>query len=139
MTLWILDTDHVSLFQSGHPLVTQRVQSIDPNALAVTIVTVEEQMYGRLNRIRRAKSPEDLSLAYVNLNRTLAYFQTIDVVDFDKAAADCYREIIAQKLRVGTQDLKIAAITLSRQAIVVTRNNRDFSKVPDLQIEDWSI
>jgi tRNA(fMet)-specific endonuclease VapC len=139
MTLWILDTDHVSLFQTGHPLVIQRVQSIDPSDLAVTIVTVEEQMYGRLNRIRRAKSPEDLSLAYFNLNRTLAYFQTVDVVDFDRAAADCYREIIAQKLRVGTQDLKIAAITLSRQAIVVTRNYRDFSKVPGLQVEDWSI
>ncbi len=139
MTLWILDTDHVSLFQTGHPLVTQRVQSIEPNALAVTIVSVEEQMYGRLNRIRIAKSTDDLKLGYFNLNRTLEYFQTINVIDFDQAAADCYQEIIGQKLRVGTQDLKIAAITLSRQAIVVTRNYRDFSKVPGLQIEDWSI
>ncbi len=139
MTLWILDTDHISLFQTGHPLITQRVQSIDPNAIAVTIVTVEEQMYGRLNRIRRAKSPADLSLAYFNLNRTLAYFQTVNVIDFDRAAADCYQEIINRKLRVGTQDLKIAAITLSRQAIIVTRNNRDFGEVPVLQIEDWSI
>jgi tRNA(fMet)-specific endonuclease VapC len=139
MTLWILDTDHVSLFQTGHPLITQRVRSIDPNAIAVTIVTVEEQMYGRLNRIRRAKSTEDLRLAYFNLNRTLDYFQTINVLDFDEAAADCYQEIVGQKLRVGTQDLKIAAITLSRQAIVVTRNYRDFGKVSGLQIEDWSI
>jgi tRNA(fMet)-specific endonuclease VapC len=139
MTLWILDTDHVSLFQTGHPLITQRVRSIDPNAIAVTIVTVEEQMYGRLNRIRRAKSTEDLRLAYFNLNRTLDYFQTINVLDFDEAAANCYQEIVGQKLRVGTQDLKIAAITLSRQAIVVTRNYRDFGKVSGLQIEDWSI
>jgi tRNA(fMet)-specific endonuclease VapC len=139
MTLWILDTDHVSLFQTGHPLVTQRVQSIEPNALAATIITVEEQMYGRLNRIRRAKSTDDLRLAYFNLNRTLEYFQTINVIDLDRAAADCYQEIVSQKLRVGTQDLKIAAITLSRQAIVVTRNYLDFSKVPGLQIEDWSI
>jgi tRNA(fMet)-specific endonuclease VapC len=113
--------------------------TIDPNAIAVTIVTVEEQMYGRLNRIRRAKSTEDLRLAYFNLNRTLDYFQTINVLDFDRAAADCYQEIIDKKIRVGTQDLKIAAITLSRQAIVVTRNYRDFGKIPQLQIEDWSI
>ena len=132
-------SDHVSLFQTGHPFVTQRVQSIDPNALAVTIITVEEQMYGRLNRIRRAKSTDDLRLGYSNLNRTLEYFQTIDVIDFDQAAVDCYREIIDRKLRVGTQDLKIAAITLSRQAILVTRNYRDFSKVSGLQLEDWSI
>jgi tRNA(fMet)-specific endonuclease VapC len=79
MTLWILDTDHVSLFQTGHPLVTQRVQAIAPNAIAVTIVTVEEQMYGRLNRIRRSKSTDELRLAYFNLNRTIAYFQTINI------------------------------------------------------------
>jgi tRNA(fMet)-specific endonuclease VapC len=139
MTLWILDTDHVSLFQTGHPLVTQRVQSSDPNALAVTIITVEEQMYGRLNRIRRAKSTEDLRLGYFNLNRTLEYFQTISVIDFDRAAGDCYQEICSQKLRVGTQDLKIAAITLAHQGILVTRNSRDFGKVSGLPIEDWSI
>jgi tRNA(fMet)-specific endonuclease VapC len=139
MTLWILDTDHVSLFQTGHPLITQRIQSIDPNSIAVTIVTVEEQMYGRLNRIRRAKSAEELRIAYSNLNRTLAYFQTINVLDFDSKSADFYQEIISQKIRVGTQDLKIAAIVLSRGAVIVTRNSRDFSKVPRLQIEDWSI
>jgi tRNA(fMet)-specific endonuclease VapC len=138
MTLWILDTDHVSLFQTGHPLVTRRIQSIDPNAIAVTIVTVEEQMYGRLNRIRRAKSADELRLAYFNLNQTLTYFQTINVLDFDSSAADCYQEIISQKIRVGTQDLKIAAITLSHQATVVTRNYRDFSKISELKIEDWS-
>jgi tRNA(fMet)-specific endonuclease VapC len=139
MTLWILDTDHVSLFQTGHPLVTQRVQSTDPNAIAMTIITVEEQMYGRLNRIRRAKSIEDLRLAYFSLNRTLVYFQSICVLDFDSSAADSYQSIISQKIRVGTQDLKIASISLSRNAVIVTRNFRDFSKVPGLQIEDWSI
>jgi tRNA(fMet)-specific endonuclease VapC len=90
MTLWILDTDHVSLFQTGHPLVMQKIQSTDPTAIAVTIVTVEEQMYGRLNRIRRAKSTDELRLAYLNLNRTLAYFQTINVLDFDSSAVDFY-------------------------------------------------
>lgn len=139
MTLWILDTDHVSLFQTGHPLVTQRIQSIDPNTLAVTIVTVEEQMYGRLNRIRQAKSTDALRLGYFNLNRTLTYFQTINILDFNREAADCYQELISQKLRVGTQDLKIAAIARSHTATIVTRNSRDFRKVPGLQIEDWSI
>ncbi len=92
MTLWILDTDHISLFQTGHPSVTNRIHSIDPIDLAVTIISLEEQMYGRLNRIRRAKSTDDLTLAYLNLNRTLAYFKTINVLDFDPEAATCYQE-----------------------------------------------
>ncbi|HBE21194.1 MAG TPA: hypothetical protein DEG17_09325 [Cyanobacteria bacterium UBA11149] len=60
MSLWILDTDHVSLFQQGHPLVRQRVNGVNPQEVAVTIVTVEEQLYGRLNQIRRANSREAL-------------------------------------------------------------------------------
>ena len=139
MTLWILDTDHVSLFQTGHPSVISRIQSTDPTALAVTIVTLEEQMYGRLNQIRRAKSIEDLRAAYFNLNRTFAYFQTVNLLEFDLDATNCYQELSSQKIRVGTQDLKIGAIALSHQAVIVTRNARDFRKIPLLQIEDWSI
>jgi tRNA(fMet)-specific endonuclease VapC len=138
MTLWILDTEHISLFQTGHPLVIQKIQAVEPINLGVTIVSLEEQMYGRLNRIRRAKSAEDLTLAYLNLNRTFAYFNTINVLDFDSAAAACYQEMINQKIRIGTQDLKIAAIAKSLSAIIVTRNSRDFSKIPEIQIEDWS-
>jgi tRNA(fMet)-specific endonuclease VapC len=96
-------------------------------------------MYGRLNRIRRAKSTEDLTLAYLNLNRTLAYFKTISVLDFDSESAACYQEMVNKRIRIGTQDLKIAAIAKSRSAIIVTRNYRDFKKIPELQIEDWSI
>jgi tRNA(fMet)-specific endonuclease VapC len=106
MTLWILDTDHVSLFQTGHPSVTKKIQSTSPNSIFVTIITLEEQMYGRLNQVRKAKSLENLTAAYLNLNFTLNYFQTINVLDFDQKAATCYQEITNQKIRVGTQDLR---------------------------------
>jgi tRNA(fMet)-specific endonuclease VapC len=138
MTLWILDTDHVSLFQTGHPSVTKKIQSTSPNSIFVTIITLEEQMYGRLNQIRKAKSLENLTAAYLNLNFTLNYFQTINVLDFDQKAATCYKEITNQKIRVGTQDLRIASIALSCEGIVMTRNYRDFSKVPKLKIADWT-
>jgi tRNA(fMet)-specific endonuclease VapC len=46
MTLWVLDIDYVSLFKTGYQLVTKRLQSTDPKAIAVKIITVEEQMYG---------------------------------------------------------------------------------------------
>ncbi|WP_235334898.1 MULTISPECIES: type II toxin-antitoxin system VapC family toxin [Aphanizomenon] len=53
--------------------------------------------------------------------------------------ANIYTELVKQKIRVGTQDLHIAAITLSVNGILVTRNFKDFEKVPNLRLEDWSI
>lgn len=139
MSLWILDTDCVSLFQQAHPLVSQRVNTVSPQEVAVTIITFEEQMYGRLNRIRRANSRDALILTYAKLRATIDYFKTVNLLDFDQEAYTCYEELLRQKVRIGTQDLKIAAIAISRNGILVTRNRRDFERVPGLVFEDWSI
>ena len=42
------------------------------------------------------------------------------------------------KLNVGPMDLRIAAIALEEGGIVVTRNVRDFGRVPNLAVEDWT-
>ena len=138
MSLWILDTDHVSLFQHNHPAIHQRINAIGSQAIAVTIVTFEEQIYGRLNRIRRANSEDQLLLGYRNLKATLDYFKSIEVINFDQQAYGYFSELVRQRIRVGTQDLRIAAIALSQGGIIVTRNRKDFEKVPGLQIEDWT-
>ncbi len=44
MALWILDTDHVSLLQRGHPVVINKVAAVNPNEIAVTVITIVEQM-----------------------------------------------------------------------------------------------
>ncbi|VXD17234.1 conserved hypothetical protein [Planktothrix serta PCC 8927] len=139
MSLWILDTDHISLFQRQHPVVTQRVITVSPEEVAVTIVTVEEQFYGRLNQIKKAKSADELLFAYARLEETLKYYQTINVINFDQEAYHCYFELLRQKIRIGTQDLRIAALVITNNGILVTRNRQDFERVPGLRFEDWSI
>lgn len=139
MSLWVLDTDHVSLFQQGHPLVNQRVNAVNLDEIAVTIITVEEQMYGRLNSIRRADSPNALISAYARLATTLNYFRTVYLLDFDQDAGNCYAQLVRQRVRIGTQDLRIAAIVISRNGILVTRNRQDFARIPSLNFEDWTI
>jgi predicted nuclease of predicted toxin-antitoxin system len=52
---------------------------------------------------------------------------------------DLYRRLVEQRLRIGAQDLKIAAITLAHDAILVTSNRRHFDQVPGPQIEDWNV
>ncbi len=139
MSLWILDTDHVSLFQQRHPIITRRINAVNYDEIAVTIITVEEQFYGRLNRIRRANSAEKLIVAYVNLKTTLNYFLTVNLLDFDEKANICYANLVSQRIRIGTLDLRIAAIVISQNGILLTRNRRDFERVPGLQFEDWTI
>ena len=139
MTLWIFDTDHATLFQQGHPQIVQRVSEVNPKDIAITIVTFEEQMYGRLNRIRRATSGDEIISAYASLRKTINYLTDFELLDFDRDAENYYREFLRPKIRVGTQDLRIAAIALSKSGILLTRNRRDFERISGLRFEDWSV
>jgi tRNA(fMet)-specific endonuclease VapC len=141
MSLYILDTDCFSLWQQNHPMMVQRVE-VNAENLAVTIVTVEEVIRGRLNVIRQASEPsqaDKLVLAYTRLWDTLDDFKILNILKFDQNAFTIYTAFHRQKIRIGTQDLRIAAIVLANNAILVTRNYRDFSQVPDLVQEDWTI
>jgi tRNA(fMet)-specific endonuclease VapC len=139
MTLWILDTDHISLYQRGDLNVINRLSSANPKNLAVTVISLEEQMYGRLSEIKKATSAISLITAYSRLEITLDYFKSVQVLPFDQNAHTSFEGLIRQKLRVGTQDLRIAAIALSVNGIVVTRNQKDFGKVSNLQVENWAV
>ena len=139
MTKWVLDTDHISLLPRGHPVVISKVAAVNPSQISVTVITIVEQMYGRLDVIKRAKSKQELVTAYTLFKETFNRLCQANILGFNEAAFDIYNELLKQKIRIGTQDLRIAAITLSLNGTVVTRNFKDFKKVPDLKIVDWSV
>jgi tRNA(fMet)-specific endonuclease VapC len=137
--MFILDTDHISLFQRHDPHVTARVLATPALELATTVITVKEQLRGRLDRVRRARSDAEVVRTYHSLLATFFYFRTITVIDFDEQAQTFFKRLRAQRTRIGTLDLRIAAIALSRDATLVTRNRQDFARIPSLNIEDWSL
>lgn len=140
MSLWILDTDILSLWQRREPVVVQRANQVTiEQEVAITVVTVEEQMRGRLSAIKQAGSTERLISAYGRLREATEELQRFNLIDFDEAAYNCYASLRRQKIRIGSQDLRIGAIALSRNAVVVTRNQRDFGRIPGLLLEDWTI
>jgi tRNA(fMet)-specific endonuclease VapC len=49
-----------------------------------------------------------------------------------------FKGLREKKIRIGTQDLRIASVALANNATMVTRNRQDFISVPSLKIEDWS-
>ena len=138
---YILDTDHFSLLQRENPILKQRIALVDPDEIAITVVTVEEQLRGWLSVIRRysqSNNPEKLIWAYMGLRDAVNYISQFQVVELTLEAYNLFVELRQQGVRIGTQDLRIAAITLSQQVTLVTRNQRDFSQVPNLMFEDWT-
>ncbi|MBP0027933.1 hypothetical protein [Roseofilum sp. Guam] len=57
MTLYILDSNHLSLYQRGHKPLGQRLLTIQANPIAITVISVEELIRGRLAQIRKANKP----------------------------------------------------------------------------------
>ena len=140
--MYILDTDHLSLLERNNAdsLSLQiRMEQVPAEQLVTTIVNYEEQMRGWLERTARAEGRERLLAAYSRLRLHIETFNGIPLLAFDAAAADELERLQKAKVRVGTMDLKIAAIALANDATVLTRNLSDFGKVPGLKVEDWSL
>jgi tRNA(fMet)-specific endonuclease VapC len=141
MSLWILDTDHVSLLLERHPQVSRQVTALGVD-VAITVVTVQELFNGWIVRINNAKDTDDLVRLYGKLSRTISLCKQVKVADFDRAAGNCYQRILIETPSLAKRrlqkDMRIAAIALSLHATVVTRNFRDFSQVPGLCLEDWT-
>lgn len=104
----------------------------------VTIISLFEQIQGRFATLNRAKNEAEAAHAFHRLLQTVEYFRLLTILAYDAATVSYFERLRQQKIRIGTQDLRIAAIELSHQATVVTRNLRDFGQVPGLRIVDWS-
>jgi tRNA(fMet)-specific endonuclease VapC len=137
MLQYLLDTDHLTLYQHGHALVVQRMGLQPAGTVAVCVVTVEEALRGRLAALARAADGPARIRHYALLAKTIHFLTQVANVPYDQPAEDEFQHL--RSIRIGTQDLKIASVALANQLIVVTRNRRDFARIPGLTIEDWSV
>jgi tRNA(fMet)-specific endonuclease VapC len=138
----ILDTDHVSLLQhsdsaEGQRLIQRLAASPDPD-IVTTVITVEEQMRGWLQVIARYRDPKQQSTYYDKLIEFVRFFGNWKILPFGDPAVQTLRDLQQARVRVATTDLKIAAITLASQALLLSRNASDFKQVPNLRVEDWT-
>ena len=139
---FVLDTDHMSVLEWGSGGLGQRLiarlNSLPVGEAATTIITFEEQTRGWLSVLARSRSLDEQVEAYRRLKRLLGNYLKIEVLDFDAPAAAEFERLRGLRLRIGTMDLKIAAIALAHSATVLTRNVKDFGRVPGLRVEDWT-
>jgi tRNA(fMet)-specific endonuclease VapC len=137
MLQYLLDTDHLTLFQRGHTTLRQRLALQPAGAVGIGVVTVEESLRGRLARLARASDGPTRLGSYRLLVEALLDFAKFPIVPYGQPAEDRFQQL--HTIRIGTQDRKIGAIALANQLVMVARNRRDFSRIPGLTLEDWSV
>jgi tRNA(fMet)-specific endonuclease VapC len=128
---WMLDTNTLSdLIRDPRGVLVRRLSETEPDAACTSIVVACELRFGA-----RRKGSEVLTQRVKQLLKTLA------VLPLDEPADEHYADIRATLERAGTpigsHDLFIAAHARSRGLTLVTRNTREFERVPDLRVEDW--
>jgi tRNA(fMet)-specific endonuclease VapC len=140
---YLLDTDHISFLQRrksvefSHLMV--RMNRYSSEDFALSAVSFHEQTLGAHNFINRAHTNNDVVRGYTLILEILQGFSSAPVLPFDAGAIEVFDELRSQKIRVATMDLRIASIAISHGLVLLTRNARDFSKIPELVIEDWTI
>lgn len=139
---YVLDTDHISLLQRNQSperlSILSNMGKHSQDEILTNIVSFHEQVLGCNTYISQAKSMPVLTHGYKLLAEVIDSFTSYPVLPLDLAAAGVLSQLVASRVRLKAMDLRIAAIALSVGGVLVTRNVRDFSRVPGLQFEDWS-
>lgn len=131
MTQYMLDTDTVSYALRGTPVVIEKLRAHRRADLCLSSITVAELRFGANKRDSK------------KIHRAIDAFLTgVDVLPFDIAAADRFGAIAAALSEsgepIGQMDTLIAAHALALGAVLVTNNQRHFSKVRALKLENWA-
>jgi tRNA(fMet)-specific endonuclease VapC len=135
----VLDTNHYVALASGGAMsarLKQRAAEQDAD-LVITVITPQEITQGWLAELNRENAGPDQIYAYQRFLHSLLGFSKLKIFPFDGDAARQFVSLQQQRTRIGTMDLKIAAICIAHDAMLLTRNLVDFEKVPGLRVENW--
>ena len=99
MSRYLLDTDHVSLHERGHAAVGAHLARHPPQDVAVSAITVEESLRGRLAILSRRLDGAGRIRAYANLLAAVRFFNSVPVVPFDQACEAQLQQLVALRLR----------------------------------------
>lgn len=127
--------------QSGpqYGALIARIALVSRADLAFCIISFHEQVLDCNSYLAQSKTSADVERGYRMFERVLSAFAAGPVLPFDGKASVVFDSMVSQHVRIATMDLRIASIALSQGLTMLTRNVRDFGKVPGLIIEDWTV
>jgi tRNA(fMet)-specific endonuclease VapC len=135
------DADILSDILHARPDLVARASRIEASRQVVPLVVVEEVIRGRFAVIRQAEAKKGkvtLAQAYELFDQSFrapAAFRTLAYTEPADKLVEAFKK---SKIRVGTRDLRIAAICIVHGATLVTRNARDYAQVPGLTFDVWN-
>ena len=136
----ILDTNHLRELVSHTSALGRRLRDRIKGSRAEVfagIVVVEESMQGWMALLnRRAAGPAQVNV-YQQMQESLEAAVKLGVLPFDHDAATIFVALRRSFRRIGTMDLKIAAICLAHDVTLLTRNVGHFKDIPGLRVENW--
>src|SRR6476620_11633899 len=115
----VLDTDHLSILQLANSPAAQRLfdrLNTATEPVTVTIISAEELMRGWLAAIHKERDLNKQIAPYLRLKNLFRFFAAWSVLEWNAIAVKEMENLRSRRLRLGTMDLKIAAITLSHHA-----------------------
>jgi tRNA(fMet)-specific endonuclease VapC len=135
----VLDTNHFTeLIRESEVGVRLRQRLVKNNCdVFVTVITAHEALAGWLALINRESAGRRQVSGYLQFRQTIQALSDLDPIDFDDESAAMFGELKPVCPRLGTMDLKIASICLAHDALLLTRNSRDFAVIPGLRFENW--
>jgi tRNA(fMet)-specific endonuclease VapC len=128
---YLLDTNIISdIMRNPRGLAAQRARVVGPSNIRTSILVISEVRYGLAKRH-----------APVMASRLAELEQRVPILPFDAPADEHYvvvrTQLEKQGTPIGALDLLIAAHALALDDTLVTANEREFSRVEGLRVENW--
>jgi predicted nucleic acid-binding protein len=138
----VLDTDIVTLLAYGNEKIQKRIEGVgEAEEIAITIITRMEILGGRFDSIVKAANAGELGVATHRFLAAEEMLSDFVLLHPDDASGRHFEALLKprkgkKKMRRG--DLLIASIALAHEALLVTRNIRDFQGINNLRVENWA-
>ena len=140
--MFILDTNAVSDLLKGTSKIVARFDEVpdDTPVVTTTITRFEILMKGRYQAILTAADRDQLLTAVARLVADEARLAAFDILSITEPVADHFERLLKVKglKKIGRADLLTACIALAHDAVLVTRNTKDFQAVPNLKLVNWA-
>lgn len=125
MTRFLIDTDSTIFTTTGQfPALRDRLGNCEPGDVGLSAISYAEIVLG----MEQGKPPTPEAL--------VLFVEVVPILPFDEAAARAYAKLPFKRARF---DRLLAAHALSIGATVITNNEGDFSDVPELKVENWTV